>query len=58
MLRYANEFSGVRVAAGIGYEHYGEVTARADCLVIGGVCVNPPGFGPVNSDDPPPNVNS
>ena len=58
MLRYANEFSGVRVAAGIGYEHYGEVTARADCVVINGVCANPPGYGPANLDGPAPNVNS
>ena len=46
MLRYANDFSSVRVAA------------RADCLVISGVCVNPPGSGPANLDNPAPNVNS
>jgi hypothetical protein len=58
MLRYANEFSGIRVAAGIGYEHYGQVAARADCVVINGVCANPPGYGPANLDGPAPNVNS
>jgi hypothetical protein len=45
MLRYANEFSGYRVAAGIGYEHYGQQSASNACA--GGVpgtgapCVGP-----------------
>jgi hypothetical protein len=58
MLRYANEFSGFRVAAGIGYEHYGQVTAQANCFVVGGACANPPGFGPANQFNPAPDVNA
>jgi len=34
MLRYANEFSGFRIAGGIGIEHYGQVTADPGCNVI------------------------
>jgi hypothetical protein len=58
MLRYANEFNGFRVAAGIGYEHYGQVTAQPNCFAVTGVttCANPPGYGPANQFNPAPNV--
>jgi len=29
MVRYANEFNGIHVAGGIGYEHFGQVAAQA-----------------------------
>jgi hypothetical protein len=61
MLRYANEFSGFRVAAGIGYEHYGQVAAQQNCTSAppGGPCeFNAAGFGPANQANPAPNVNA
>ena len=74
MLRYANEFNGLRVAAGIGYEHYGQVTAQANCFGVNtfpppgtiSACantgsvpgVNGPGFGPANQAGPAPDVNA
>jgi hypothetical protein len=57
MLRYANEFNGFRVAAGIGYEHYGQVAAQQNCTLTGATCtLNAPGFGPANQFNPAPNV--
>jgi hypothetical protein len=47
MLRYANEFGGLRVAAGIGYEHYSQLPALAD-----------PNSGPNNLLNPNPDVNA
>jgi hypothetical protein len=42
MLRYANEVNGWRVAGGIGFEHYGQLTAQAECFAIGSnPCANP-----------------
>jgi hypothetical protein len=58
MLRYLNEVRGFRIAAGIGYEHYGQVTAQPNCVVFAGVCQNPPGSGPANQANPAPNVNA
>jgi hypothetical protein len=59
MLRYANEFSGYRLAAGIGYEHYGQISARQSCVTVGAVaCVNPPGYGPVDLAGPAPDVDA
>jgi hypothetical protein len=58
MLRYANEFNGFRVAAGVGYEHYGQVAAQENCSVTAGACtLGAPGFGPANALNPAPNVN-
>jgi hypothetical protein len=48
MLRYANEFSGFRIAAGAGYEHYGQFVTAQSCIIDTGVCINPPGAGPAN----------
>jgi hypothetical protein len=48
MLRYANEFNGFRIAAGIGYERYGQFVTAQACIIVAGVCVNPPGAGPAN----------
>jgi len=65
MLRYANEFSGFRVAAGIGYEHYGQVTAQQNCTPVDSGAVpaaacfnNAQGLGPANQANPAPNVNA
>jgi hypothetical protein len=59
MLRYANEVSGFRIAAGIGYEHYGQVAAQQNCTLTGTICtLNAPGFGPANQANPAPNVNA
>jgi hypothetical protein len=51
MLRYANEFSGYRVAAGIGFEHYGQIAASQG-LPDG------PGSGPADLAKPAPDVNA
>ncbi len=60
MLRYANEFNGVRVAAGIGYEDATDRFTRNSCVPIANFpavapqtvdCVNPPGAGPANLVD-------
>jgi len=63
MLRYANEFNGVRVAAGIGYERATDIPTAVGCVPISGLapaalnpgvsntCVNPPGAGPANLVD-------
>jgi hypothetical protein len=67
MLRYLSEFNGLRVAGGIGYEHYGQVTAQANCLTLTNPAVacanvgsipgvNGPGFGPANQAGPAPDV--
>jgi hypothetical protein len=59
MLRYAGEASGFRIAAGIGYEHYGQVAAQQNCTLTGTTCtLNAPGFGPANQANPAPNVNA
>jgi hypothetical protein len=60
MLRYANEAGGYRVAAGIGYEHYGQVTAQANCVTgfVGGCAGSNLGSGPENQSRPAPNVNA
>jgi hypothetical protein len=59
MLLYANEVNGWRVAGGIGYEHYGQLTAQAECFAIGSnPCANTPGSGPEDLMFPPPNVNA
>ena len=69
MLRYAGEFSGVRVAAGVGFEHYGQVTAEASCITVAATateCANSAtgtssatvGSGPANQSNPAPNVNA
>jgi hypothetical protein len=59
MLRYANEVGGWRIAAGIGYEHYGQVAAQQNCVVVAGACeFNAAGFGPANQANPAPNVNA
>jgi hypothetical protein len=34
MLRYAKEVDGLRIAAGIAYEHYGQVSSQADCVAM------------------------
>ena len=65
MLRYANEFNGVRVAAGIGYENATDTQTAVGCVGIANIafdpapgagqtasCVNPPGAGPANLNDP------
>ncbi|MFZ0848943.1 MAG: hypothetical protein WAO08_07040, partial [Hyphomicrobiaceae bacterium] len=61
MLRYANEFNGVRVAAGIGYENATDTQTAVGCVGIANFpavapqstsCVNPPGAGPANLNDP------
>jgi hypothetical protein len=61
MLRYANEFNGVRVAAGIGYENTTDIQTAVGCVGIANFpavapqstsCVNPPGAGPANLVDP------
>jgi hypothetical protein len=62
MLRYANELKGFRVAAGIGYEHYGQVAPQANCFGVTAPapdtpCANPPGFGPANRANPAPDIN-
>jgi hypothetical protein len=63
MLRYANEFNGVRVAAGIGYERATDIPTAVGCVSIptipnanltagsSNTCVNPPGAGPANLVD-------
>jgi hypothetical protein len=60
MLRYANEFNGVRVAAGIGYEEATDKFTANSCVGIANfpavapqtaACVNPPGAGPANLVD-------
>jgi hypothetical protein len=57
MLRYAGEFSGFRVAAGIGYENATDKPTAAACFGVNdGVdpavaCANPPGAGPANLVD-------
>ena len=64
MLRYANEFNGVRVAAGIGYEDATDRFTANSCVPIANIafapapgpgqsaaCVNPPGAGPANLVD-------
>jgi hypothetical protein len=57
MLRYANEFSGFRVAAGIGYEHYGQQGASDSCG--GGVpATGAPCPGPADLTKTAPNVNA
>jgi hypothetical protein len=58
MLRYANEFSGYRVAAGIGYEHYGQISAQRACVNVGGLpCTGSNlGQGPENLAHPAPDV--
>jgi hypothetical protein len=69
MLRYANEFNGYRLAAGIGYEHYGQVAPGQTCLAGTGTtptttCVNGSatatlnGYGPGNLANPAPNINA
>jgi hypothetical protein len=58
-LRYANEFNGFRVAAGIGYEHYGQVAAQESCILTSGECtLGAQGFGPANQFNPAPDVNA
>jgi hypothetical protein len=67
MLRYANEFGGLRVAAGIGYEHYGQVSAGQTCINVSTTSTTQctfgtglsagSGYGPINLNDPTPNVN-
>jgi hypothetical protein len=61
MLRYANEFNGVRVAAGIGFEEATDTQTAVGCVGIANfpavapqtaACVNPPGAGPANLNDP------
>jgi len=60
MLRYANEFNGVRVAAGIGFEDATDRFTANSCVGIANfpavapqttACVNPPGAGPANLVD-------
>ena len=64
MLRYANEFNGVRVAAGIGYEDATDRFTANSCVAVANIafapapgpgqsaaCVNPPGAGPANLVD-------
>jgi hypothetical protein len=62
MLRYANEFNGVRIAAGIGYEDATDRFTANSCVSVpalnntaltGAVnsCINPPGAGPANLVD-------
>jgi hypothetical protein len=56
MLRYAGEFSGFRVAAGIGYENVYDKQTAAACIGVNNPvstsCVNLPGAGPDNLNDP------
>jgi len=68
MLRYANEFSGFRIGAGVGWEHYGQISAKAGCLTLENVPgVTPPaidcagtstGSGPANLGNPAPDINA
>ena len=61
MLRYVNEVKGWRVAAGIGYEHYGQISAASACETLSpapSTCANGSGAGPANLADPAPNVNA
>jgi hypothetical protein len=60
MLRYANEFSGFRIAAGIGWEHDGQISAQRSCTTVGGLtCTgNNLGSGPANLALPAPNINA
>jgi hypothetical protein len=57
MLRYAGEFSGFRVAAGIGYENATDKPTAAGCFGVtlppdpAVACANPPGAGPANLVD-------
>jgi len=49
MLRYANEFNGVRVAAGIGYEKITDRTTSAACVTVAPAqttCATGTGAGP------------
>jgi hypothetical protein len=56
MLRYANEFNGFRVAAGIGYEHWSQLTASNGCF--NGLPAPPvaPCAGPADLANPRPDV--
>jgi hypothetical protein len=57
MLRYADKFSGYRIAAGIGYEHYGQIASQANCFAVTATeCANPPGYGPANQAAPAPDI--
>jgi hypothetical protein len=68
MLRYANEFQGYRVAAGIGWEHYGQVSAGQTCINVSGTStttctfgtgIGPgTGYGPIDLNNPVPDVNA
>jgi hypothetical protein len=58
MLRYAGEFNGFRLAAGIGYEHYGQLQASASCPAGVGPLPGAPCPGPVDLIPPAPNVNA
>jgi hypothetical protein len=55
MLRYANEFNGFRVAAGIGYEHWSQLTASNGCL-NGAPATGAPCAGPADLANPRPDV--
>jgi hypothetical protein len=56
MLRYANEFNGFRIAAGAGYEHYGQFVTGQACIANPAApptCLNGNGAGPANIDITP-----
>jgi hypothetical protein len=69
MLRYANEFGGYRVAAGIGWEHYGQVSAGQTCINVSTTSTTSctfatgdggpgNGYGPVDLNNPVPDINA
>src|SRR5262249_35409277 len=60
MLRYANEFQGFRIAAGIGYERANQRQANVGCFPTGlgppTTCLAGSGAGPADLAKAPPDV--
>jgi hypothetical protein len=58
MLRYANEWNGFRLAAGIGYEHYSQLTASNGCANDVSMPPVAPCAGPADLAHPRPDVSA
>jgi hypothetical protein len=58
MLRYANEWNGFRLAAGIGYEHYSQLTASNGCANDISAPPVAPCAGPADLAHPRPDVSA
>jgi hypothetical protein len=56
MLRYANEFNGLRIAGGIGYEHWSQLTASNGCVNGAPDGTSAPCAGPADLANPRPDV--